>query len=745
MSFSLISGKEYKLSEIFSGNRKIIIPDLQRDYCWGDKAWNKEHSSYRELVTGFLDSLLNSFQDSPNDKLLLGLVYGFEHPKNQIQLCDGQQRVTTLFLILGIINRLTNFEFSRYLISEDELKDDKNPYLQYAIRESTLYFTSDLVSEVFLNQDIKLAEIKKCSWYYLEYDQDPSIQSMLKALAIIEQKLSSIENQFELGNFILNNLYLLYYDMGDRINGEETFVVINTTGEPLTASENLKPILIGNIVGEDFRNKASTEWEDREEWFWEHKLSTEATADEGHLQFFIWYWQIRLLQEKAWKGKTSFDLNPIELFQKKPKVFNDDEEQPELSNWDKSIDPNKFHIYYKALVKLLNACRIKKISDILRTIKDQEICFEWFRVIDRNIVLPLIAYFVKFQSDDEYFYQFVRRLRKNYFDGKWDDRKSNYVDWRHIIQIIELAEKPQDILKYELLRNREKFKKIAGVDLNEWYNQEEQLKEVLKIENRSLIEGWEDHPHFYGDLSFFLNFAPKEQINMSSLIIRFANYSAIIDTIRNQIPTKDSNIYRLLLVLTDTHKIERKYRMKWGIDSVLYSTLGRSHLSDEAFINICRTESKDITTQCISFIKDVINRQQLFNLTEQNFTTQKGLKCWLTLKTFEAFRNNVCLAYFDANNTGVSIHNSADDNKILKNEPFSLANFICGFGVKSGGGGSYVSYNTNHLWLQNNIIDSPFDGIAQDVKNRNADQLIKNGAKINEIIQYIDNIQYVEY
>ena len=35
---SFISGNEYSLSDFFGGDTKVIIPDLQRDYCWGDKA-----------------------------------------------------------------------------------------------------------------------------------------------------------------------------------------------------------------------------------------------------------------------------------------------------------------------------------------------------------------------------------------------------------------------------------------------------------------------------------------------------------------------------------------------------------------------------------------------------------------------------------------------------------------------------------------------------------------------------------
>ena len=32
---NFITGETYTLAELFSGNRRIIIPDLQRDYCWG--------------------------------------------------------------------------------------------------------------------------------------------------------------------------------------------------------------------------------------------------------------------------------------------------------------------------------------------------------------------------------------------------------------------------------------------------------------------------------------------------------------------------------------------------------------------------------------------------------------------------------------------------------------------------------------------------------------------------------------
>lgn len=310
---TLESGKEYTLSNIFSGKNKIIIPDLQRDYCWGDKAWDKDVEKHTELISGFVDNLIDMFKKSPNDNLTLGLIYGYESPKNHIQLCDGQQRITTLFLLLGMLNRLSENKFIKLLISEKELlHDDKEPYLQYSIRESTLYFLSDLVCEFFLKKEVRIEDINSSKWYFSEYDQDASIQSMLAAIKTIEKKISQKIDYERFGNFIANNLQMLYYDMGDRTRGEETFVIINTTGEPLTATENLKPILLGNLdnkelkypstKGEENKSTAleyfSNHWEDREEWFWKNRNgSGEAgnlVADYGVNEFFRWVTALKL-------------------------------------------------------------------------------------------------------------------------------------------------------------------------------------------------------------------------------------------------------------------------------------------------------------------------------------------------------------------------------------------------------------------------------------------------------------------
>ena len=154
-------GKSYTLSDLLAKDNKIVIPDLQRDYCWGTTQ-NKE--GYY-LAEAFVKSLINKMN---SETMNLGILYGYEVPKGHIQLCDGQQRITTLFLLLGMLNRKANNAFRGRLMSELEINDGREPYLQYAIRESSLYFLSDLVWYFFINDNgLRVDDIKKQSWYFM--------------------------------------------------------------------------------------------------------------------------------------------------------------------------------------------------------------------------------------------------------------------------------------------------------------------------------------------------------------------------------------------------------------------------------------------------------------------------------------------------------------------------------------------------------------------------------------------------
>lgn len=288
---NFITGETYTLAELFSGERQIIIPDLQRDYCWGSSKNKKASGETGELVSDFIDNLFTQYELKDKAALNLGLIYGYEVPADHIQLCDGQQRLTTLFLLLGMVNKYTG-KFRQYLISDFEYKhDDKEPYLKYAIRESSLYFLSDLVCQFFISNSSKVAEIKDADWYFADYSLDPSIKSMIEAMNIIEKKLDGKSTEWltDFGDWLVNKLTFLYFDMETRKNGEETFVIINTTGEPLSATQNLKPLVLKADINKEIED-AAEKWEEIETWFWQKRIVENGndTADAGFAEFLRW-------------------------------------------------------------------------------------------------------------------------------------------------------------------------------------------------------------------------------------------------------------------------------------------------------------------------------------------------------------------------------------------------------------------------------------------------------------------------
>ena len=298
---NFITGETYTISELFSGERQVVIPDLQRDYCWGDETNRKASGEVGELVSDFIGGLMELYDNRKDrDKLNLGLFYGYEIPADHIQLCDGQQRLTTLYLLLGMLNKSTG-KFNQYLISGSGYKYAyEEPYLKYAIRESSLYFISDLVSNFFQkDNNCSVDSIKKEDWYFSDYDLDSSVGSMINALKKIESLIAGKDGDWlmSFGDWILNKLTFLYFDMENRKNGEETFVVINTTGEPLSATQNLKPLVINAEINKKYGNVAE-DWEKIETWFWTKRQGNNDTADAGFAEFLRWVSIIEQVDEE---------------------------------------------------------------------------------------------------------------------------------------------------------------------------------------------------------------------------------------------------------------------------------------------------------------------------------------------------------------------------------------------------------------------------------------------------------------
>jgi hypothetical protein len=220
----------------------------------------------------------------------------------------------------------------------------------------------------------------------------------------------------------------------------------------------------------------------------------------------------------------------------------------------------------------------------------------------------------------------------------------------------------------------------------------------------------------------------------------FLNYNSSIDLIRSKDNAKENiqlaNMFRLFRLFIGCNKVGHIYKASWDFEGVLFSKLNREHLYKVEFMKLLKSENH--LDYCTTYIREAIKTTDIFDLT--NFSTDKFIKAWLTLKVFNANQNNVLLEFYDGNETGVAAYVNKDQNRLIDSVEFSLANSICGFGVRSGfGGGNCVYYTNKDVWCKPEIIDSPFAGIEYDKEKRNPTQLEINRKEINRIIAEILN------
>jgi uncharacterized protein with ParB-like and HNH nuclease domain len=70
-------------------NQKFVIPEYQRPYAWSD-----------EQIQTLFDDLVEYTKNANESTYFLGTIVSYENENNEQEIIDGQQRITSLFLLL---------------------------------------------------------------------------------------------------------------------------------------------------------------------------------------------------------------------------------------------------------------------------------------------------------------------------------------------------------------------------------------------------------------------------------------------------------------------------------------------------------------------------------------------------------------------------------------------------------------------------------------------------------------------
>ncbi|WP_297976491.1 DUF262 domain-containing protein [uncultured Capnocytophaga sp.] len=246
----------------FAQNKKIEIPIFQRDYAQG-----RNDETTDKIRKDFVSSLIEALDK--NIPIELDFIYGRE-VDNTITLIDGQQRLTTLFLLhwyisqrIGKIDAFKNIKFS------------------YATRDYAKDFTAKLTTgedfKIDFTQAILSTELKDKNWFYDDWQHDPTVSGMLNTLDEIHKQLrdKTIDHYWSLLEQGEQEIVTFYWlDLEEHQLTDELYLKMNARGKQLSKFENFKASLTKRIAdeqwekGKAFSLKMDTAYTDL---FWKYR------------------------------------------------------------------------------------------------------------------------------------------------------------------------------------------------------------------------------------------------------------------------------------------------------------------------------------------------------------------------------------------------------------------------------------------------------------------------------------------
>lgn len=305
-------------------DHSIVIPMIQRDYAQGR---TDEHATRirKEIIAQLKEATLNR---KPLD---FDFIYGTIR-ENQLRILDGQQRLTTLFLLHWYIGGYRKRALPSYL-----------DQFSYETRTSARDFFHALRKETIVKLPRKkLSEtIRLQKWFHEVWCHDPSVKGALVMLDAIHEVFGTVETN------ILPDLMqeeptvsFQYLDLDGYELDEKLYIKMNSRGKALTSFEHFKAqfeqmLERNGWIDErnEFARKIETVWSDL---LWPHRDSTTHTIDEVFLNVFRYVTSIEAHRNEQIRLQDQDDLSSLVMMPEQfSRVYYD---QETLSTLFKSLD-----------------------------------------------------------------------------------------------------------------------------------------------------------------------------------------------------------------------------------------------------------------------------------------------------------------------------------------------------------------------------------------------------------------------
>src|SRR3990172_10033134 len=267
---------EQNIEKIYSDDYFFHIPGYQRPYAWT----NKEARELFDDLYGFMRANLGPIDEMP--PYFLGsivLIKGEATPDAEV--IDGQQRLTTLTILLAAIRARVSEEFSNaitpLLYEKGNLIKGTPDRYRLDLRERDSKFFQE-----YIQQD---GGIEKLMTLQDDMqDSQENIRSNAKMYLTLLKEIPDTE-RIELARFIVKRCYLVVVTTPDLDSSYRIFSILNTRGLDLAPTDILKAEILG-AISEKQRDDYTKKWEDAEEMV-------------GREAFSVLFSHIRMIYRKA--------------------------------------------------------------------------------------------------------------------------------------------------------------------------------------------------------------------------------------------------------------------------------------------------------------------------------------------------------------------------------------------------------------------------------------------------------------
>jgi len=405
-----IKSDKISVNKIFS-EMCFIVPEYQRPYVWGS-----------DQINNLLEDIAVAMQQTPDSEYFLGsFVCHNNKEKKENNLLDGQQRITTLFLVLSVIGDIAKAEKARincrnflYQEADEFRKLPACSRLTYKIRPEVESFVES-IGRSGTNEGIKYRK-----------SNDISIKNIINADSCIRDFFS--KNKKEISpesflTFLLNNVVLIYIATTDFDDAFRLFTILNDRGVRLSNGDILKAINLGSIPikHEKDKEKYAKLWQDAE-----NELGDD-------FELFLSHIRTILVKDKA-------RLSLLQEYEKK--IYG----AGLLAKGEATFEFIEKYLGYYANIIRRGGYDFKKNFEFYNLIKVMSLGFT-----SKDWIPPLLRYYDKFEEAG--LYEFLVAL-DNKFSFDWISRKTpteRIESMNDVIKSIDSSHKFDEVISSNCL------------------------------------------------------------------------------------------------------------------------------------------------------------------------------------------------------------------------------------------------------------------------------------------------------